>query len=854
MPHEKRTGNSIAGSFLGFIGLSVAAGILVTAAVTPALAVTGMTAKGAIGVFDSLPSFLKIDPPMERTTLIAVASDGGEHELASFFDQNREQVAWDQVSPFLKDAAVAAEDPRFYDHGGVDLIGTTRAVLSNAASAGGGQQGGSSITQQYVKNVLVQKAEQIPNEDERKAAYLEATISTPERKLREMRYSIGLEKENSKDEILLGYLNIANFGGLSYGVEAASQYYFGKSAADVSIPEAATLIAMVNNPANLRIDRPDSEKNGAATGYAKTKQRRDYVITKMYEENKITKEQYDEAIVSEITPNIVQPSTGCQTAGNAAYFCNYVQRTIQNNPEFGTTADERSATLRRGGMKVYTSLDIDVQNAAQGAIDQYVPNDRTNVNLGAAAVTVEPGTGRVLAMAQNRLFSEDPAVSATSPAYTSINFNTDYEYGGSTGFQVGSTYKVFVLLDWLKQGHSVNETVDAARHSYTRWTDSCEPGGVTVTAPWNPKNYDGSSAGRITPYEATKRSVNTAFVSMARELDLCDIRDTAADMGVHRADGAPLEKLPSAVLGANTIAPLSMASAIAAIGASGLACKPIAIDRIVGPDGNEMKVPSADCKQGVTPEVANTATYAMQSVFGPGGTAANARVAGAPQFGKTGTADDAYDTWITGGTTKAVTSFWIGNVQAKNGKKSSMYNVQVNGTSAFQSKFRIFGQITAATIAKFGGGEFPKPSESLTKVKQAAVPDVAGMTVQEATDVLSEAGFATAVGDPITSAVEEGKVAGTDPAAGTNVTTGNTITIRPSDGAGKSVPNVVGQSPSKAKSALEGAGFRKVDERCTADPAAPGGEGTVTAQTPEADQVIATRDSTATITYTKQSC
>ncbi|WP_183086327.1 transglycosylase domain-containing protein [Mycetocola tolaasinivorans] len=855
MPQEKRTGSGVMGSLMGFIGLSVAAGILVTAAVTPALAVTGMSAKGAINAFDGLPAFLDIDPPMERTNIYATASDGSHQLLATFFDQNRQQVAWDDVSQYFKDAAVSTEDPRFYDHGGVDLIGTTRAVLSNFVKGGEDTQGGSSITQQYVKNVLVQKAEQITNEDERKAAYLDATRTTPERKLREMRYSIGVEQKYTKDQVLLGYLNIANFGGVSYGVESASQYYFGKSAKDVTIEEAATLIAILNDPNGLRIDRPESTNNGEANGYKLTKIRRDYVIDKMYKEGKITKEQFETATATPVTPNLHPPSTGCQAAGNAAYFCNYVQNIILNSPEFGETVDDRRATLRRGGMDVYTSIDLDVQNAAQAAMDRWVPQERPGVNLGAAASTVEPGTGRVLAMVQNKTFSEDAQVGLASRSHTSINYNTDYNYGGSSGFQVGSQYKVFALLEWLKDGRSVNDSVLATRQTYTKWIDTCSPGGVATTKPWNPQNYDGNASGRITPYEATKRSVNTAFVQMASKLDLCEIRNTAQSLGVHRADGKELERNPASVLGSNEIAPLTMAAAIAGIAAQGKFCTPVAIDKITGPGGKDMAVPQSTCTQALTPEVANTAAYAMQAVFSPGGTAANAVVPGAPQFGKTGTADDATDTWVTGGTTKAVTSFWIGNVQAgDNGKRYSMYNVQANGTSAFQSKFRVFAGITSATIAKLGGDSFPKPSDALTKTKQVAVPDVSGQSVADATNALAGAGFNVVVGDPILSGVSAGMVANTEPGAGASVTVGNTITIRPSDGKGKQVPDVSGMNPDQAKSALQGVGFNKVDQKCVADPNAPGGDGKVTAQSPDANSMVNPGSASASITITKQSC
>ena len=235
-------------------------------------------------------------------------------------------------------------------------MGTTRAILKTYV-IGGATQGGSSITQQYVKNVLVQQCElDSKNNEELQACADDATTASgaegASRKLKEMRYSIGVEKDYSKDEILLGYLNIANFGARTYGIQAAAKYYFGVTAATLTVEQAATLISIVNYPSSLRIDKPDSESNGAANGYAKTLERRDYVLGKMLEEGKITQEQHDAAKAVPITPNIQQPSTGCQSANGfsgGAYFCDYVTRIVLTDEAFGATAEERAAKLKRGG-------------------------------------------------------------------------------------------------------------------------------------------------------------------------------------------------------------------------------------------------------------------------------------------------------------------------------------------------------------------------------------------------------------------------------------------------------------------------------------------------------------------------
>jgi membrane peptidoglycan carboxypeptidase len=595
MPQQHRTATGVLGGLLGFLGLSVAAGVLVTATVTPALAVTGIATNSTINVFDGLPDYLALDELAQKSNIYATDSAGNPQLLASFYQQNRIEVGWDQINQFVKDAAIAAEDPRFYEHGGVDLTGTIRAVAISAT--GRDLQGGSSITQQYVKNVLVQKAEAITDEAKMKAAYEEATKTTPERKLKEMRMAIGLEKRYGKQDILRGYLNITGFGGRVYGIEAAANYYFNTTAANLTLEQAATLLAVVNNPSNLRFDQPENEVNGAADGYSKTKDRRDYILGKMLAEKKITQEQYDAAIVTVITPTITPSSTGCITAVNvspgAGYFCDYVTRVFQNNPIFGATEDERWAAFNRGGYDVFTTLDLDVQYSAQTALDAYIPHASDQLDIGAVAVTVQPGTGRILAMAQNKDYASDEDTLALGSNYSAVNYNTDVDYGGSTGFQPGSTYKTFTLAEWLKEGHGLNEGVDGRKRSpWGTFKDSCADGGtVYAGSDWNPGNDEGGNGGQYTALQSTKQSINTGFIAMAKQLDLCGIRKTAESMGVHRADGGPLLQSPATVLGTNEVAPLSMATAFATFASGGTTCDPIAIDRVVKPDGTEIPVP-----------------------------------------------------------------------------------------------------------------------------------------------------------------------------------------------------------------------------------------------------------------------
>lgn len=210
------------GAFTAFLAMSAVAGLCIAATAVPGLLVVGASASGGIRAFQSLPEYLQIGPLAQPTTIYATRDDGSPQALATFYWQNRLPVSLDKVSTAAKDAAIAAEDPRFFQHGGMDLQGTLRGALSTAL--GGKVQGGSSITQQYVKNVLLQKCEAMPTQtaEQRAAAQAclhDATGVTPERKLREIRLAIGVEKRYTKSQILEGYLNIAGFGGTVYGIE-----------------------------------------------------------------------------------------------------------------------------------------------------------------------------------------------------------------------------------------------------------------------------------------------------------------------------------------------------------------------------------------------------------------------------------------------------------------------------------------------------------------------------------------------------------------------------------------------------------------------------------------------------------
>ncbi|MDR6973143.1 transglycosylase domain-containing protein [Leifsonia shinshuensis] len=786
-----------------FIGMSVVAGLLVTAAVTPAIAVTGMAANNSIGVFEGLPEYLNVDQLAQPTTIYAKNGDQ-DVPLATFYSQNRLPVAFNQISQAAKDAAIAGEDPRFYSHGGVDIQGTVRGVLSTVA--GGGVQGGSSITQQYVKNVLLQKCEALPvKTKEQKTKYQEcvtdSTGVSPDRKVKEMKYAIGIEKKYTKDQILVGYLNIAGFGGTVYGIEAAAKYYYNTTAAALTPAQAASLVAIVNEPTSLKIDDPESKTNGAANGYAKNKERRDYILGKMYQYKRLTKAQYQEAVKTPIQPVITPSVRGCQTAGGSAYFCDYVQKTILNDPTFGADEDTRASNFNRGGYKIYTSLDLQLQQVAESTIQSYVPASYSRADIGGVLTGVQPGTGRVLYMAQNKKYSQDPDVLNTSTDYSSVNLATDQKYGGSGGFQVGSTYKVFTLAEWLKQGHSLNESVNANIRTYRSFKDSCTGGwGGTYT----PQNDSPGETGIRNAQSATTLSINTAFISMASQLDLCEIKKDAEAFGVHTAKGEPLDTNPSAVLGTNYIAPLTMATAFAGIANNGMTCTPIVIDKIVDASGKDVKPPASTCTQSVDPAVANTMAKALKGPLQGGGTASGMNTTGKDMLGKTGTTEYNDQLWLVAATTKVAGAYWVGNIQ---GHVDFRKVFPTHGTSPASARVSVMRTMMSAAVGKYGGDDFPTPPSKLTQGIQVAVPDLTGKSPDEAKSILTGLGLDSADGGPQDSVAPAGTIASTNPPAGSQVGKGSVITLFTSNGSLVAVPNVVGQKFSDAAAALQAAGF-----------------------------------------------
>ena len=811
---KPRTPSGAIGGLLGAFIMSIIAGVLVTVAVTPVVAISGMAATSAINVFENLPDHLDPGRLAEPSTILAKNSKGKTIKLADFFAQNREMVGWDEISQYVKDAAVATEDPRFYTHGGVDVMGLGRAVLGQLK--GGDAGGASTITMQYVRNVLVQRAESIIDPEESEAAYEDAMRQSVDRKLQEIRYAVSIEKKFSKDEILLGYLNIALFGKNIYGIESAAQSYYGKSAKDLTLSESASLIAIVQYPSSLNL--------GDEENIPGNQERRDYVLKRMLDADRITQQQYDAAIATDVVPKLTPRQSGCDVAEanyGLGHFCDYVQRTIEMDPSFGNTPEERHWNFLRGGFQIMTTIDLDLQAAAVAGVRNNIPALMDGIDIGAAVSTVQVGTGRVLAMAQNRPFNADPEYLAAHPGYTSINYNTDFDLGGSNGFQVGSTMKVFTLAEWLRAGNSLYDSVNGNGRSVS--LDSFKAhclGGVYGGGSWSFKNDAGESPGSTTVMNGTAQSLNGVFVSMQQRLDLCDTVELAESLGVHRASKQTIPDLSNtgtthltvtpalAFAGTDEIAPLTMANANAAFANNGVLCTPVPIDAITDSDGEEVGFTKSKCAEAISPDVAHGVLYALQGVVRNGTmTHANSPY-GVPHFGKSGTTDDAKDRWNTGGSSKVATAVWTGNVEGF---------VSLNYTGLGRPERAIFNSVMDAADAKYGGDAFPDPPTSATERVMVAIPAVTGLPYAEAEALLKAAGFGVINGGEVDSQVPKGMVASTNPTG--EASRGSDVTLYVSRGNLKVIPDgLVGMSGESAQTALVNAGFSNIDITCSPNP------------------------------------
>ena len=633
------------------------AGVVAALVVLPVVGGVGLATRNSAQAFSSLPSDLTQVPLPQRNTML----DADGNVLAVLYAQNRIEVPLDEISPIMQQAIIAIEDQRFFNHAGIDFRGTLRASISTGA--GGQVQGGSTITQQYVKQILLTAA---TTKEEQEAA-VAVSIN---RKLREARYAIGLENKLSKREILEGYLNIAYFGAGSYGVEIASQRYFSKSASELTLSEAATLAGLVQNPSRFDPTRfPDRAQN-----------RRDDVLNAMVSAGYITKEQSDKA-KSVSVKNDLKPaelSNGCVNS-YAPYFCDYVLTVLKNDPVFGETPEERERLLAIGGLTIQTTLSLDAQTSSQKAVDEKIPFDDESGK--AAAITmIRPGTGEITAMAQNRKWGRSGA------GYTTVNYNVPVSANGTVGFQAGSTFKAFTIAAAFKLGWDPFKVINAPQKKEFKEFKECGTG--AKFAPYTVQNSTGSGAFDI--FSGAAFSVNTYFVGLEEKIGLCEPLAIAKATGVKQGNGEDFAGYPCFTLGCFDVTTLDMTEGMATFAAHGMHCDSIAISSVTDRNKNELEVPSADCTQKIDREVADSTTAVLAGVVdGPlGGRTGRAMYFDRPAAGKTGTTDNSAAVWFVGYTPDMAASVWVGD--PRGGQTHPMKNVRING--------QYYGQVFGSTM------------------------------------------------------------------------------------------------------------------------------------------------------------
>ncbi|WP_419996268.1 transglycosylase domain-containing protein [Streptomyces boninensis] len=671
-----------------FVGVSVLAGAVLAGISLPAIGALGLMSKETVEGFDELPVNMKQPPLSQKSTILDVKGN----EIASVYARNRTVVELNDIAPVMQQAIVAIEDQRFYKHGAVDLKGILRALNSNA-QAGTVQEGASTLTQQYVKNVFVEEA------GDSKAKVAEATRQTIGRKIKELKYAIQVEEELGKKTILKNYLNIAFFGEQAYGVEAAAQRYYSKSAKELSLTESAMLAGIVQSPS--RYDPVNDEEEA--------KKRRNLVLQRMANNKYISQDEADAAKKKGLGLKVSQPRNGCITAvKGAGFFCDYVREVFLKDKAFGKTEKVRAARWKQGGLTIKTTLDPQAQDATNKSIRQHVyQSDR----VATAVSMVEPGTGKIRAMGQSR-----PYGFSVKKNETQINLSAEHSMGGSNfGYQVGSTFKPFTAAAALEQGTPLGKSYPAPyKMNYPSPVKACKGNWNESGVPVENENEE-----EVGPYalkEALAKSVNTYFVQMISDIGICPVTTLAKDMGIQMGNGGELPQTPSVTLGSATIAPLTMANAYATFANRGVYCTPIALESITDANGKRLPVPKSSCKRVMSEKTADSMNTLLKGVV-EDGTGKQAGLTGRDNAGKTGTTDERTNAWFVGYTPNLAGAVWVGGAA----KKVSMVNIQIGPT--YHAK--VFGADTPGPIWReaMSGALEGKPAPKFNTVKIPKAPD-----------------------------------------------------------------------------------------------------------------------------------
>jgi len=680
-------------SFLTLCALLGGAGALLA---SPVVIAAGLSTRSGVDYWDTLPTEL-VEPALPVPSVLY--ADDGKTVLTNLFEYWRAPVTLDAIAPIMATAMIDIEDTRFYTHGGVDPVGIGRAVIK-----GGGRQGASTLTQQYVKNTLALAASSAGDT----AAAAAASAPTAVRKLREARYALALEHKYTKAQILTKYLNIVSFGAGAYGVQAGAERYFGVPAAKLSLPQAATLAGLVQDPNGYDPTRHP----GAA------KARRNVVLSRMWTVGTITAAQRDAAVAVPLGLHLTWPVQGC-AQGPAPLFCDWVVASLAGDKRLGATAAARRHALYEGGLSITTTLNLAANKVATTALRAVLaPTDR----VADATVTVIPGTGAVHTM-------------ATSRTYGTKTGQSVFPLASSPSYQAGSAFKVFTLAAAFEKGLPLDTRLPGGNR-YTSVLDNPSAGYFT-----NAGDGEGSN---LTLASATAASVNTAFVQLIDRVGVRAVADVAHRAGISSVTGtgpgAVNARQSSLTLGVNDVSVLDMANAYATFAAHGLACVPSGVTsvRAIGEPARAGWGPV--CSQKLTPEVADTVTTLLVGVLTKGGTAAAHHLA-RPAAGKTGTTTNYGAAWFVGYTPGLSTAVWMGDPRGPSHPIGTVGGV----THVYGGTWpaTIWANIMGALPDKSHGGGFrpANPGYLTASTPHPVMPTLLGMSAGAAAAALAGAGL-----------------------------------------------------------------------------------------------------------------
>jgi membrane peptidoglycan carboxypeptidase len=638
------------------------AGVIVAGLAYPLAALAGLGVKTGADALQHMPDEITEVPNAQTTYVYA---NDGKTLLTMFYEEHRKFTLIKDMSPYVTQAIVASEDTRFYQHNGVDAKGIARAFVANQ-QAGGVSQGASTLTMQYVRMALRDGA-QTPQEA------VDATEQTTSRKLREMRLAIALEKRVTKQEILQRYLNSAYFGHRAYGIFAASEVFFSKSPKTLTLAEAATLAGLVKAPTAYD---PASQDRAAAT------ERRNYVIDAMLKMGSITADQAAKARKSKIQLNLTTPPNDCVSVpkkkNSWGFFCDYFRNWWMEQPAFGANPQEREDQLRRGGYKIVTTLDPKIQASAMRHV---LDKEKRTSKYAHGEVVVEPGTGRIKAMAVNRTYSLDQKDNGkhSDPAKRKQKIKGNYPNtvnpllggGDMAGYQAGSTFKLFTMLAALDAGMPLSTAFNSPLQYRSKYLTSPDDASACGGNHWCPKNASASITGRHTMWDGLGRSVNTYFVQLEQKVGAENVVRMAERLGLRwRTDVDKTMASPehadgwgAFTLGVSDATPIEMANVAATLAAEGKYCQTLPVSMIRLPNGQNATykgkiIADPRCTQALSPKVAEAATDAARCVTGYGAARGGCGGSGTspmvyatlnrPVAGKSGTTDGNRTAWFVG--------------------------------------------------------------------------------------------------------------------------------------------------------------------------------------------------------------